>query len=114
MKNISSYFIRFGEADLSVLVDESFIRNVINVLTHPNYIDGKPYFDVGFAIAREPFQFNKFAIPICLPLRPVDDVDYLEGDLVTMSGWGTFYDKSNQLKSNSKDLKLINLRVYKY
>jgi hypothetical protein len=47
----------------------------------------KAYYDVGFAIADKPIQFNEFIRPICLPVRPVDDVDYLEGDLVRGRGF---------------------------
>jgi hypothetical protein len=42
----------------------------------------KAYYDVGIAIAEKPIEFSEFIRPICLPLKPVDDVDYLEGDLV--------------------------------
>ena len=42
----------------------------------------KAYFDVGIAITDKPIEFNEYIRPICLPLKPVDDVDYLEGDLV--------------------------------
>jgi hypothetical protein len=103
--------MRFGEGDLSAKTDLNMVRNVKEIIIHPRYQSGKPYFDVGFAIAKTPIKFSDYVIPICLPMKPVDDVDYLEGDLVTLAGWGVFYDKKNNLNTNSKDLKLINLRV---
>ena len=42
---------------------------------------------------------------------PVDDVDYLEGDLVTLAGWGSYYNVRNELVDRNPTLKLINLRV---
>ena len=50
---------------------------------HPKYLSEKAYYDVGIAIAQTPIQFSDYIRPICLPTKPVDDVDYLEGDLVT-------------------------------
>ena len=41
----------------------------------------------------------------------VDDVSYLEGDLVTLAGWGSYYNERNQLIDKNPTLKLINLRV---
>ena len=41
----------------------------------------------------------------------VDDVNYLEGDLVTLAGWGSYYNERNQLIDKNPTLKLINLRV---
>ena len=50
---------------------------------HPKYLSEKAYYDVGIAIAQTPIEFSDYIRPICLPTKPVDDVDYLEGDLVT-------------------------------
>ena len=77
---------------------------------HPKYVTDKAYFDVGIAIAESPIQFNEYIRPICLPVRPVDDADYLEGDLVTLAGWGLYYNIKNEVQIGSL-LKLINLRV---
>ncbi len=41
----------------------------------------------------------------------VDDVNYLEGDLVTLAGWGSYYNVRNELVDKNPTLKLINLRV---
>ena len=47
--------------------------------------------------------FNLFSL--------VDDVNYLEGDLVTLAGWGSYYNVRNELVDKNPTLKLINLRV---
>jgi len=38
-------------------------------------------------------------------------VDYLEGDLVTLAGWGAYYNVRNERIEDNPTLKLINLRV---
>ena len=103
--------MRFGEADLSIEPNPDLLRNVKQIMVHPKYQLGRPYFDVGFAIAKTPIKFSDYVIPICLPMKPVDDVDYLEGDLVTLAGWGVFYDEENNPIFDSKDLKLMSLKV---
>jgi len=74
--------MRLGQADLSETSYSGIVRNIVEALRHPRYAEGKSYFDVGIAIADRVVEFTDFIRPICLPMRPVDDTDYLAGDLV--------------------------------
>ncbi len=65
------------------------------------------YFDAGLAIVAKEFEFSNYIRPICLPTQPVDTLDYLTGDLVTLTGYGT-YSTTNLLAT---ELKFINLKV---
>jgi len=66
------------------------------------------YFDAGLAIVAKEFEFSNYIRPICLPTQPVDMLDYLTGDLVTLTGYGK-YSTTDLL---AKELKFINLKVY--
>jgi hypothetical protein len=33
-------------------------------------------------------EYSDYVIPICLPFKPIDDVDALENDFVNLAGWG--------------------------
>ena len=76
-----------GTADLES-VHNGIERKVIDISTHPKYKPGKVYYDVGIAVARDAITFNDYIRPVCLPYLPVDDDDHLEGNFVTLAGWG--------------------------
>jgi hypothetical protein len=62
--------MRLGEADLSKPTTYGTERKVAQILTHPKYLDGKAYFDVGIAVADRHIEFTNYIRPICLPMRP--------------------------------------------
>jgi hypothetical protein len=72
-----------------------------------DYDDDYIYFDAGIALAESEMKFSDYIRPICLPTHPVDKLDYLTGDLVTLTGYG-LYSTTNTL---AKELKFINLKV---
>ena len=48
----------------------------------------KVYADVGLVRADRRVEFSDHVLPICLPFRPIDDIDALENDFVNLAGWG--------------------------
>ena len=64
------------------------VRNIVNYLNHPNYTIGQPYFDVAIVVTNVQIDFTKLIRPIALPMRPIDDEDAFDDELVTLSGWG--------------------------
>ena len=46
------------------------------------------YADVGLVRADRRIEFTDYVLPICLPFRPIDDIDALENDFVNLAGWG--------------------------
>jgi hypothetical protein len=103
--------VRAGTSYYKVVTEFTETRKIIQILKHPNYSrDNGSYFDVGFAIAEREIKFSDYIRPICLPTQPVDKLDYLNGDLVTLTGFG-LESITNVL---AKELKFINLKVRKH
>ena len=74
--------MRFGTADLwNTNVGTS--RIISKLYKHPLYTPGKAYFDVGVVEAQKILEFTNYVMPICLPMRPIDDEDALEGKDIT-------------------------------
>ena len=48
----------------------------------------KVYADVGLVKADRRMEFTDYVLPICLPFKPIDDIDALENDFVNLAGWG--------------------------
>ena len=72
--------MRFGTADLwNTNVGTS--RIISKVYKHPLYTPGRAYFDVGVVEAQKILEFTNYVMPICLPMRPIDDEDALEGKI---------------------------------
>ena len=46
------------------------------------------YADVGLVRAERRIEFSAHVLPVCLPFRPIDDIDALENDFVNLAGWG--------------------------
>ena len=46
------------------------------------------YADVGLVRAERRIEFSAYVLPVCLPFRPIDDIDALENDFVNLAGWG--------------------------
>ena len=103
--------MRFGTTNILQETVETINRGIDRYIIHPKYEPRKPYFDVGLAITFIPVEYTAYIRPVCLPTKPVDDDDDLEGDLVTLSGWGKQYikDKRNYFPSNK--IKLSALQV---
>ena len=54
-------------------------RKVVETKIHPKYSYGRSYYDVGIAIADAIIEFTDKIMPICLPMRPIDDADAFAG-----------------------------------
>jgi len=82
-------------------------RKMLLKLTPDYNRDNGIYLDAGIAVLEKKIQFSDYIRPICLPLHPVDSLDFLAGDLVIFTGWG-LDSVSNEV---SEDLKTINMQV---
>ena len=80
--------MRLGNSDLNhgQHTSNEEIRNVKQVVTHPDYRSGRIYYDVGLAIAERRIEYSDFIRPICLPFKPIDDEDAWSDDLVILAG----------------------------
>ena len=58
-------------------------RRIVSTFQHPKYSSGRPYYDVGVALADYHIEFTEYVRPICLPMMPVDDEDFLADDFGT-------------------------------
>ena len=77
--------IRFGTTDLWN-VHSGIIRSISGIFQHPQYDSARAkrgsvfsYFDVGVVVSQKTIEFTDTVLPICLPMRPVDDENALEG-----------------------------------
>ena len=112
------YKMRFGNTSPTLISLHSsdhgvdyIDRDIDDYFVHPQYFAHKAYFDVGIAYSKKNIHFNSYIRPVCLPMTPVDDDDYLEGDFVTLSGWGVQFNPSQRTYDPSKKLKLHTLEV---
>ena len=103
--------MRAGTSYYNVWTNSTETRKIVEILRHPDYSrDISFYFDAGIAIAESEIKFSDYIRPICLPAKPVDMLDYLTGDLVTLTGYGT-YSTTGLL---AEELKFINLKVINF
>ncbi len=83
-------------------------RRIIEIIRHPDYDwQNGVYFDAGIAIAERKVEFSDYIRPICLPVKPVDALNYLTGEIVTLTGFGK-YARKDLL---AKELKFIDLQA---
>ena len=84
------------------------------VLLHPLYkkisTRGSISFDVAILVLKSPVVFNDAIRPICLPAQPVDAIDHLAGQTVSLMGWGKYFiNATTDVVSSS--LKFTSLKV---
>jgi hypothetical protein len=82
-------------------------RRIVAIIQHPDYDDDFVYFDAGIAIAERKVEFSDYIRPICLPVKPVDALDYLTGEIVTLTGFGL----DSTTNTLVKTIKFIDLKV---
>lgn len=109
IETLNGYKMRLGSADMEVPTIGKIERNVIKVVQHPKYRQREAYYDVGIAIAHNHIEFTEYVRPVCLPMSPVDDEDYLADEFVTLAGWGLQVTPRGLVPTTK--LKLINLQV---
>ena len=106
------FMLKFGDRDLNNNNDDlaRFTREIKKTIRHPRYNAGErtAYYDVAIWEV-EPFDFNAFVRPVCLPKSPRNFVDRYSGDFVTVTGWGLF-GKNEEKKDDI--LRQIGIRVF--
>ena len=94
------YGVLLGTSDLTNTSryhdkDGAFIfRRVADFKIHPHYKSPLAYYDVGIILMRRHVDFNDYIRPVCLPFRPNENPDELADKLVTLSGFGRFFNKT--------------------
>lgn len=106
---LQGFKMRFGATDLWSS-QAGVERKVANYYAHPNY-DGRAYFDVGIVVADKLIEYTATVRPICLPMRPIDDLDALADDFVNLAGWGLKYNKADGKYDLDSTMKLASLQV---
>ena len=85
-----------------------------NVFLHPLYkkisTRGSISFDVAILVLKSPVVFNDAIRPICLPAQPVDAIDHLAGQTVSLTGWGKYFINATT-DATSSSLKFTSLTV---
>ena len=93
-----------GISDLkNINSTDTFGRRIKDVFVHTKYRPGRAYFDVGIAEAYTLIEFNDFVRPVCLPYLPIDNDNFLAGEIVTTAGFG-YTALAGQGKSVQADL----------
>jgi len=77
--------MRLGLSDLSETSPTMIESEVAQVLLHPEFRKGQSNFDIGIAVADHLIEFTDFVMPICLPMRPVNEYSYLSGQMVSLN-----------------------------
>ena len=100
--------MRLGTADMTDAALGT-MRNIVEFLRHPKYLDSRAYYDVAIAVANIPIDFTDFIRPINMPLQPIDDENAFAEDSVTLSGWGLKV--GEQQYKPRKNFKLVTIEV---
>ena len=106
-----NFKIRLGTSNMQKYISGPGMieRTVVSTFQHPKYSVGRSYFDVGVAKVDYHIEYTEYVRPICLPMMPVDDGDFLSDDLVMLSGWGLANVGGEW--QQSKSLKIHTLQV---
>ena len=75
-----TYLMRMGTSELSN-AQSGTRRKVLKAFKHPKY-KSVPYFDAAIYQSDIDIEFTKWVMPICLPMRPLDDDDAFAGKYV--------------------------------
>ena len=75
-----NYFMRLGTTVLSN-AQSGTKRKVVKAFKHPKY-KSVPYFDAAIYLSDVNIEFTKWVMPICLPMRPIDDEDAFAGKYI--------------------------------
>ena len=100
--------MRLGTADMTD-ASKGTMRKIDKFLQHPKYLATRAYYDVAIAVADIPIDFTDFIRPINLPMQPIDDENALEGESVTLSGWGL--EVGEQQYKPRTNFKLVSIEV---
>lgn len=81
--------IRLGDTNISSITPNSVIRDISTRTVHPKYIQNQAYYDVVvWTLDGDPLIFSDKISPVCLPPTHQDDVNFRQGQNLTVSGWG--------------------------
>ena len=107
--NTDSLYLILGSDDLQDQ-DQYYMveRDIERTYIHPKYQKEYHYFDLALVKVDIPLEYSAGILPICLPSKPVENVDSRVNDGVTLSGYGA---ESKSDKSNRK-LRFTNLNIY--
>ncbi|KAB7496431.1 Serine protease easter [Armadillidium nasatum] len=77
--------LSIGDWDINSNLDGPSLQGeIVKIVTHPGYSTHTLKYDVAVLTLKENVQFTDTIVPICLPEADFD----LEGQLITVSGWG--------------------------
>ncbi|CAG9863827.1 unnamed protein product [Phyllotreta striolata] len=93
-------YVRLGTTVLQTETLNSEDYNIVNRITHPEYVKGSKYNDVALLELDRRVVFNEYISPICLYTSPA-----LYSTSLTATGWG----KTSEDGHASKDLQKVNL-----
>lgn len=63
-------------------------REPKNITVHPSFQDPPFHNDIAVIELNEPVDLNDYVVPICLPREAEHRANLVEGDLITVAGWG--------------------------
>lgn len=86
-------------------------RKIKRSFLHPNYDNQKVYFDIALIEMDQKVDYNGGIHPICLPEKPVLNVDSRQNDLATLTGWGSQF-RADQ--SQSTKLRVSKLSIFSH
>uniref|UniRef100_A0A3B3ULB2 Coagulation factor VII n=1 Tax=Poecilia latipinna TaxID=48699 RepID=A0A3B3ULB2_9TELE len=90
LENTNPQFLKVVAGEHDILVNESTeqVIQVVEIIMHENYVSSTVDNDIGLLRLASPIVYSPYAVPICLPTRPLAERDLWAVDLHTVSGWG--------------------------
>uniref|UniRef100_A0A3Q3WQT8 Coagulation factor VII n=1 Tax=Mola mola TaxID=94237 RepID=A0A3Q3WQT8_MOLML len=94
MDNIHIQFLKVVAGEHNTEVDEGTeqIIQVSAIIVHENYVKKTADNDIALLRLASPIVYSEYAVPICLPTRPLAERELWNIRLHTVSGWGRMND----------------------
>ncbi len=82
---------------------------------HPKYVKDQVYYDVlVLTLDGDPLTFNDKISPVCLPSNHLENVDFRQGQNLTVTGWGEHkHGKPTDGQLKSAFIKIFSKRYLK-
>ncbi|XP_017260452.1 coagulation factor VII [Kryptolebias marmoratus] len=90
LEDSEAQFLKVIAGEHNILVNESTEQTlqVLEIIMHENYVKSTVDNDIALLRLASPIVYSTYAVPVCLPTRPLAERELWAVDRHTVSGWG--------------------------